>query len=66
MLILENMSFAYLSRYDGLYRLIGDELENKIKVLGFWGCNITSQKLSELIGQLNESNVFRELEVSDN
>jgi hypothetical protein len=65
-LIIERYTLAMPSRFDALCRLVDEDLSQRIKVLGFWDCNITSVKIREVLQLLEKSKVFKELEISDN
>jgi hypothetical protein len=39
---------ALSSRFDALLKVLDDDLNNKVKVLGFWGCNLTTSKVEEI------------------
>ena len=64
-LVFSNVSFGLASRFEAASQLLEDELFDKVKTLGFWGCNISAQKLNELLAYLNSSKTLTSLEISD-
>jgi hypothetical protein len=68
-MIFTNESFAVPSKYCALMELVqrassdlcGDDF--LLKTLGFWGCNISSSKLDEVLGYLKGS--LMALEISE-
>ena len=56
-LILDGVSLALPSRYEALLGLLSaedEQFQSKIKTLGFWNCNVTNQKFSEILTLLSE------------
>lgn len=74
-MILDGVSLALPSRYEGLLSLLtgqDEQFQSKLKTLGFWNCNITNQKFIEIFSLLSEQLKslpkfsFQALEISDN
>ena len=47
------------NKYEAVLQLIQGELRGRIKVLGFWNCNITNPKLTEIIALITDDEVHR-------